>query len=72
MRKNVNQRQFSNKRGAVSDDTYAHDEEINGTSQERRHRKIISNMTKKYKVPVSAAQGQGGQDQQGGSMGGMM
>lgn len=68
LKKNGNQRQFSNKSGDLDDDTYLHDEQVNGTSQERKHQRIIKTMAKKYKVPASAAQGSGQADDGGMGM----
>lgn len=73
LRKNSNLSQFTNKRGDIDDDTYLHDEEINGTPEERKHKRMIAKMAKKYKVPVSAASGNSQQGGDGGGMpGGMM
>ena len=69
LRKNSNLSQFTNKRGDIDDDTYLHDEEINGTPEERKHKRMIAKMAKKYNVPVSAANGN---PQQGGDGGGML
>lgn len=71
LKKKSGAKQFTNKRNGNNDNSYAHDEEVNGTETERKNAVIKRKMAKKYGVPASAADGQQ-QGGDGGMMGGMM